>query len=110
MCERPYGSAQEAVRAVGILQKVFGVSARISTAMLWKENAVCMVRPTGTGPPDVIGAEARGKVSTGDCTANVFDELAHDVKCRIHAPGPEPPASAIGRRQKRAPQAPDICA
>jgi hypothetical protein len=88
MCERPYGSAQEAVRAVGILQKVLGVAARISTAMLWKENAVRVVRPTGTGPPDVIGAEARGKVSTRDYTANVVDELAHDVKCGIHARAP----------------------
>ena len=54
--------------------------------MLWQENTIRMVRPTGTSPLDVIGAEARRKVSAGYCAANVFDEPAHSAKCGIHAP------------------------
>lgn len=48
--------------------------------MLRQENAVRMVRPTGTSLPDVIGAEARRKVAAGYCTANVFDEPAQSAK------------------------------
>lgn len=45
--------------------------------MLRQENAVRMVRPTRTSLPDVIGSEARTKISAGHCTANVFNEPAH---------------------------------
>jgi hypothetical protein len=48
--------------------------------MLRQENAVRMVRPTGTSLPDVIGAETRRKVPAGYGTANVFDEPAHSAK------------------------------
>jgi hypothetical protein len=61
--------------------------------MLRQENAVRMVRPTGTSLPDVIGAEARRKISAGYCTANVFDEPAHSAKCGIHGPSAQPHAS-----------------
>ena len=52
--------------------------------MLRKGNAVRVVCPTRTSLPDVIGTEALRKVSAGYCTADVFDEPAHDAKCGIH--------------------------
>ena len=88
------GSADEAVRAVRILQEVLGVAARISTPMLWKEHAVRVICPTRTSLPNVIGAEALRKVSTVYCTANVFDEPAHEPSVAS-----TPPVAPIGRRQ-----------
>ena len=92
MSMRPRCSADEAVRPVRILQEVPGVAARISAAMLRQEYAVGMVRPTGTSLPDVIGAEARRKVSAGYCAANVFDEPAPSAECGIHVPVAQPHA------------------
>jgi|SRR5262249_9896838 len=79
MSVRPCGSADEAVGAVGVLLEVLGVAAGISAAMLRKENSVRVACPTGTSPPDVIGTEALRKVAAGYCTADVFDEPAHDA-------------------------------
>ena len=81
-------SADEAVRAVGILQEVLGVAARISAAVLRQENTVRMICPARTSSPDVIGAEARRKVSANHCAAKVFDEPAHRVKCVASAHQP----------------------
>lgn len=53
--------------------------------MLRKENAVRVLRPTWTSTPDVIGTEALRKVSAGYCTADIFDEPAHDAKSAIRA-------------------------
>lgn len=94
---RPAGSADQAVGAVRILQEVLGVAAGISAAMLRQKNAVCVVCPTGTSPPDVIRVEARIKVSAGYCTAYVFDESAHDAKCGIQASAVQLHAASIGR-------------
>jgi hypothetical protein len=101
MSARPFGPADEAVRAVRILQEVLGVAARISTAMLRKENAVRVVCPTGTSLPDVIGPEAQRKVSAGYSTADVFDEPAHDASVASTPPVAQPQASPIGRRYVR---------
>jgi hypothetical protein len=49
--------------------------------MLRKENAVCMVNPTGTSPPNITGPEVLREVSANYCVADVFHEPAHDAKC-----------------------------
>ena len=77
--------------------------------MLRKENAVRVVCPTRTSLPDVIGTEALRKVSAGYCTADVFDEPAHDAKCGIHTTSRPASASPIGRRHVRASRDTMVC-
>jgi len=91
---RPHSSADEAVRAVRILQEVLGVPARIPASMLWKEHAIRVISLARTRPPNIVGPEALRKVSTGHCAAYVFDEPAHDAKCGIDEPGPSPSPTA----------------
>jgi hypothetical protein len=64
MSVRPFDSSDEAVGAVGILQEVLGVAARISTPMLRKKHAVRVICPTWTSPPYIIGVKALRKVFT----------------------------------------------
>jgi hypothetical protein len=94
MSGRPYSSADEAVGAVRILQEVFGVPARISASMLWKEHAVRVISPTGARAPNIIGPEALRKISAGHRAADVFDEPAHEAKCGIDKTGPPPSPTA----------------
>jgi hypothetical protein len=94
MSGRPYSSADEAVGAVRILQEVFGVPARITASMLWKEHAVRVISPTGARAPNIIGAEALRKISAGHRAADVFDKPAHEAKCGIDETGPPPSRTA----------------
>jgi hypothetical protein len=43
-----------------------------------------MVRPTGTSLPNIIGAEARRKVSAGYRTPILFSEPAHNANASTH--------------------------
>jgi hypothetical protein len=103
---RSHNSADEAVRAVRILQEVLGVSARIPASMLWKEHAVRVISPARARAPNVIGPEALRKVSTGHCATDVFNEPAHDAKCGIDEPNLHPrqradPMAVTGRCRYR---------
>ena len=75
MSVRPSGSADEAVRAVRILQEVLCVAARISTAMLRQENAISHQPPSQT-PNPFAGIQAAAR--------------------QIHAPRPTVPIPSGG--------------
>jgi hypothetical protein len=72
-----YGSADEAVGAVRVLDEVLGVPAGTTALVLRKEHAIGVVGPPRTSQPDVIGPEALGQFTTGHRAAYVLNEPAH---------------------------------
>jgi hypothetical protein len=76
------GSADHAVRAVGVPDEVFCVSAGITSPMLRKKNAIRMISPSGTRTPYIIGAEALRKISAGYRATDILDKPAHPQKAK----------------------------
>jgi hypothetical protein len=72
-----YGSADETVGAVGVLDEVLGIPAGITAPVLRKEHAIGVVGRPRTSQPDVIGPEAPGQIATCHRAAYVLNEPAH---------------------------------
>jgi hypothetical protein len=75
---RLVGSADETVGAIRILHEVLRIPARISTAVFGEEDAVGVTSPSWTGASRILGSKTLGKVTSGNGTADVFDEPAHE--------------------------------
>jgi len=47
--------------------------------MLWKEDAVRVIRPAGASSAHVVGAEAVTEATLGEGAADVLNEATHPV-------------------------------